>query len=85
MSLLGASSWDTSMPPLLVLATASPPPPSGPPRAICVTVSVVVAAFCPGMEVGSLVKTMSGARTGDVGAWRVMVLLEGVVLGLLHA
>ena len=38
-----------------------------------------------GLEVGSLVKSMSGARTGDGGAWRVMVPLEGVVLGLLHA
>jgi len=38
-----------------------------------------------GIEVVSLVKTMSGARTGDVGAWRVMVPLEGVVLGLLYA
>ena len=85
MSLLGASSWDTSMPPLLVLASASPPPPSGLPRAICAIASAAVAAIRPGMEVDSLVKTMSGARTGDVGAWRVMVPLEGVVLGLLHA
>ena len=38
-----------------------------------------------GMEVDSLVKTMSGARTDDVGVLRVMVPVEGVVLGLFHA
>ena len=92
MSLLGASSWDTSRPPLLVLASASLAPPSGLPWAICAIVSAAVAAIrafdssvVPSMEVGSLVKTMSSARTGDVGVWRVMVPLEGVVLGLLHA
>jgi len=44
MSLLGASSWDTSIPPLLVLATASPPPPSGLPWAICSIASAAVAS-----------------------------------------
>jgi len=91
MSLLGASSWDTSRPPLLVLASASLPPPSGLPGAICAIVSAAVAAIrafdsvVPSLEVGSLVKTMSSARTGDVGVSCVMVPLEGVVLGLLHA
>ena len=64
------------MPPLLVFA--SRPPSSGLPQA-------TVAAIRPGIEIGSLVKTMSGARTDDVGVLRVMVPVEGVVLGLFHA
>ena len=84
MSLLGASSWNTSMPHLLVLASAPPSPPSGLPRAICVIAPATVAAIRPGVEVGSLAKTMSGPRTGDIGSWHVMVLFEGVVLGLLY-
>ena len=73
------------MPPLLVLASASLLPHSGLPRAICAIASAAVAAIRPGMEVDSLVKTMSGARTDDVGVLRVMVPVEGVVLGLFHA
>ena len=71
------------MPSLLVLASAPPPLPSGLPRAIIAPAAV--AAIRPGLEVGSLAKTMFDARTGDVGAWRVMVPLEGVVLEFLHA
>ena len=76
MSLLGASPWTPPMPPLLVFASRLPS--SGLPWA-------TVAAIRPGMEIGSLVKTMSGARTDDVGAWGVMVPVEGVVLGFLLA
>jgi len=59
-------------------------PPSGPPRAICVIAPITVAAIRPGVEVGSLAKTMSGPRTGDIGSWHVMVPFEGIVLGLLY-
>ena len=67
------------MPPLLVFASRLPS--SGLPWA-------TVAAIRPGFEIGFLVKTMSGARTDDVGVLRVMVPVEGVegvVLGLFHA
>ncbi|XP_039836810.1 uncharacterized protein LOC120697601 isoform X1 [Panicum virgatum] len=76
LSLLGASPWTPPMPPLLVFASRLPS--SGLPWA-------TVAAIRPGIEIGSLVKTMSGARTDAVGVQRVMVPVEGVVLGLLHA
>jgi len=64
------------MPPLLVFASRLPS--SGLPWAS-------VTSIRPGIVFGSLVKTMSGARTDDVGVLRVMVPVEGVVLGLLHA
>jgi len=87
MSLLGASLWDTSMPPLLH-------PVSGPARCrhprlrhrlwVCLGLSALLRQLrsqqsvrsIRGVEVCSLVKTMSGARIGDNGAWCVMSLLR---------
>lgn len=87
MSLLGASLWDTSMPPLLH-------PISGPARYrhprlchrlwVCLGLSALLRQLrsqrsvrsIRGVEVCSLVKTMSGARIGDNGAWCVMSLLR---------
>ena len=81
MSLLGASSWDTFIPPL----PAQPSVLFSRFGVFLGTAAVLHVQLSAVLEDGSLVKTMSDAS--DWRCWRLVrhIPVEGIVLGFLHA